>query len=157
MKGEAYVWVLTDEPEEVLTPGRRLTPVDGEGHAVGLPIVIERSRTYHRQCLLKFQGIDDRTELKTWGQMLLGVPADQLAPPAEGEIYAHEVPGIQVMVGDEVIGTAVGLVDGAGGELLAVEVRGREVLVPFRKPIVKSVDRAARRIELDPPPGLLDL
>jgi 16S rRNA processing protein RimM len=157
MKGEAYVWVLTDEPEAVLTPGRRLTPVDAGGHVVGLPLVIERSRSYHRQWLLKFEGIDDRAELETWEQMLLGVPADQLAPPVEGEIYAHEVPGIPVTVGDEVIGTAVGLVDGAGGELLAVEVHGREVLVPFRKPIVKHVDRLARRIELDPPPGLLDL
>ena len=30
-------------------------------------------------------------------------------------------------------------------------------MVPFGKPIVVRVDRAARRIEIDPPEGLLEL
>ena len=34
---------------------------------------------------------------------------------------------------------------------------GREILVPFRRPIVTRVDREAREIELDPPDGLLEL
>lgn len=157
LKGEVHVWVLTDKPESVLAPGRELTPVDDEGRPVGSAVVIERARPYHRHWLLKFRGVDDRTELGRWEQVLLGVPADELEPPAEGEIYEHEVPGAVVVVDGEVIGTAVGLVAAGGGSLLAVDVRGREVLVPFRRPIVSRVDREARRIELEPPPGLLEL
>jgi ribosomal 30S subunit maturation factor RimM len=31
------------------------------------------------------------------------------------------------------------------------------VFVPFRRPIVADIDRAARRITIDPPAGLLDV
>ena len=62
-----------------------------------------------------------------------------------------------MVVDDRVIGVAREIVSGPAGDLLALEVNGKELLIPFRKPIVKRVDRAARRIELDPPPGLLDL
>ncbi len=58
---------------------------------------------------------------------------------------------------DEVIGEATGLIDIPGGKLLCVDVNGKEVMVPFREPILLGVDRVARRIELDPPQGLLDL
>ena len=66
-------------------------------------------------------------------------------------------PGTAVVVSDRVIGVARELLSGPGGDLLAVDVDGRECLVPFRRPIVRRIDRAARRIELDPPPGLLAL
>ena len=72
-------------------------------------------------------------------------------------MYVHEIPGTPVVVGGQVIGAARELIASPSGALLAVEVGGRELLVPFRKPIVKRVDREARVIELDPPPGLLDL
>ncbi|MFQ6047612.1 MAG: ribosome maturation factor RimM [Gemmatimonadales bacterium] len=157
LKGEVHVLVLTDRPEVVLAPGRELTPVDEVGEPIGRALVIERSRPYHRHWLLKFRGVDDRLAVEEWQSVLLGVPADDLEPPAEGEIYEHEVPGAAVVVGGEVIGTAVGLLAAGGGSLLAVDVKGREVLVPFRKPIVARVDREGRRIELEPPPGLLEL
>jgi ribosomal 30S subunit maturation factor RimM len=41
--------------------------------------------------------------------------------------------------------------------LLMVDVDGREVLVPFRPPILVAVDRERREISIDPPPGLLEL
>jgi ribosomal 30S subunit maturation factor RimM len=40
--------------------------------------------------------------------------------------------------------------------LLEVEIEGRTLLVPFKRPIVKRVDRTKRIIELDPPDGLLE-
>ncbi len=157
LKGEAVVWVHTDEPDRVLQPGRRLVPVDEGGRPVGEPLEIERSRPYHRQWLLKFRGVDDRSTLERWEQMLLGASRDELTPPAADELYLHEVPGTEVVVEGAVIGAAVELLEVPGGLLLAVDVGGREVLVPFRRPIVRAIDRAARRIVLDPPPGLLEL
>ena len=67
----------------------------------------------------------------------------------------------QVWEGDlvkgEEIGVAKEVLTGPGGDLLSVTIKGKDLLIPFRKPIVKRIDRAARRIELDPPEGLLDL
>jgi 16S rRNA processing protein RimM len=51
----------------------------------------------------------------------------------------------------------VGLIPVPGGSLLAVDVEGREVLLPYRPPILVRVDRERREIEIDPPAGLLEL
>jgi 16S rRNA processing protein RimM len=157
LKGDAQLWVLTDEPEEVLTVGRVLTPIDQEGSPIGEPLEIEQERAYHRSWLVKFRGVSDRGILEGWDQVLLGVPAADLTPPEEDEMYEHEIPGVTVTVGGEAVGTVIGVLDVPGGKLISVDVNGKEVLVPFRKPILVSVSRSARQIAIDPPPGLLDL
>jgi 16S rRNA processing protein RimM len=158
LKGDAVVWALTDDPDEVLVAGQTLTPVDEDGQVIGEALVLERSRPYHRHWLVKFEGIEQRSVLEGWQQRLFGVAVERLRPPSEQELYVHEVPGAAVVVDGTVVGTALGMVDLPGGaRLLQVDVNGREVFVPFRRPIVQRVDREARRIEIDPPAGLLEL
>jgi 16S rRNA processing protein RimM len=157
LKGDALLWVLTDEPERVFAVGRELTPVDESGQRIGTPLVIEHERRYHRHWLVKFRGVGSRSELDRWEQMLLGVPSEELTPPGDNEMYEHEMPGVDVVVDGHVVGSVAELLDAAGGKLLVVDLGGKEVLVPFREPIVRKLDRAARRIEIDPPPGLLDV
>lgn len=157
LKGEAVVWVLTDEPDEVLAVGRRLVPIDDAGRPIGPALVIERSRPYHRQWLIKFADVHDRTAIEGWRERLFGAPADELRAPANDELYVHEVPGFEVMVAGTVIGTVTELMEVPGGPLLAIDVGGREVLVPFRRPIVVAVDRERRTVLIDPPAGLLEL
>jgi len=157
LKGEVVVWTLTDDPESVLCVGRELVPIDEAGRPVGDAVAIERSRPYHREWLLKFEGVTDRTAVEQWRERVFGVPAADLPAPAADELYVHEVPGARVTVAGREIGKAIGLLDTPGGALLSIEVSGREVLVPFRKPIVVRVDRANRSIEIDPPPGLLEM
>ena len=157
LKGEAVCSVLTDDPEQALAAGASVTPVDEEGRPVAPALVIERSRPYHRQWLLKFRDIDERTPLEAWHGVLLGVPEERLRPPAGEEAYVHELPGMAAVVNGEVIGHVRELLDVRAGNLLVLDVEGREVLVPFRREIVRRVDRAARRVEIDPPEGLLEL
>lgn len=94
LKGEAVFWTLTDDPERVLAAGRRLTPVDDAGQPLAPALEIERGRQYHRQWLMKFRDVDDRTVLDGWRQRLFAVPASELAAPGEDELYRHEVPGM---------------------------------------------------------------
>ena len=158
LKGEVVLWSLTDEPDEVLAAGRELTPIDDAGNAIAEPVVIERSRPYHRQWLVKFEGVVDRSTLEEWPQRLFGVPRSKLRPPGEDELYVHEVPGFRVLVHGAEVGVAKELMEMPGGNrLLVLDADGREALVPFQKPIVKRVNRTARLIELDPPEGLLEL
>jgi 16S rRNA processing protein RimM len=157
LKGEAVVWALTDEPEEVLAEGRRVVPLDEAGAPAGEALTITRSRRYHREWLVKFAEVEDRTTLEGWRGQVFGVPATDLRSPDENELYEHEIPGAAVVAGGRQVGEAVELLQGAGGPFLMVRVGEREVLVPFRAPIVCGIDRATRTIELDPPAGLLEL
>jgi 16S rRNA processing protein RimM len=157
LKGEAVVHVLTDQPERVFVPGCALTPLDEAGCPSGPPLTIEQARAYHRRWLLKFREIAARTPLESWGNVGLAVPASTLPPPVEGRLTTEEIAGATVTAAGRPIGTARGLIPVPGGELLVVEHEGREVLIPFRAPIVERVDRAGREIAIAPPPGLLEL
>jgi len=156
LQGEVVVYVLTDAPEAVFVPGRRVTPIDDEGSPNGPELTIERARPYHRRWLIKFVEMADRSAADGWRDRLVAVGAEEVAPPRDHELYVHEVPGCAVVVGKDEVGRATDLLDSPAGPVLVVDRDGREVLVPFRAPILVGIDRARRRITLDPPPGLMD-
>jgi 16S rRNA processing protein RimM len=151
------VFPLTQDPAQVFAPGRELHRLNLMGEVIGPPVVIERSRQFHREWLLKFKGVEHRAELDSWRGLFLAAPAASLRSPAEGEVYLHELEGFAVR--DEA-GNALGIVT-ALYELpsgLMIEVQGpkREFLLPFRKEFVLAVDRAERRLVVSVPEGLLE-
>jgi len=157
LKGEFAVFPLTAEPAEVFAPGRTLARLGLDGVVLGEPVVIERSRPFHREWLLKFAGQDRRDALENWRGQFLGAAAEELAPPGEGEVYVHELEGFAVRQQD---GTALGLV-GAVYDLpagLTLEVQGprREFLLPFKKEFVRQVNRDERTLVVELPDGLLE-
>lgn len=158
LKGDCAVFPLTDDPEAVFVPGRRVWVVDLAGEPVAGPLEISRSRAYHREWLMAFSGYPDRTAVDPLGGHFLAVPAEELAPIEEGEVYLDELEGFAVQ---DAAGKALGLVTGwyelpAG---LTLEVQGpkREFLLPFRKELVVQVDREHRRFVVDLPEGLIEL
>lgn len=157
LKGEIAVFPLTDDPAGTFAGGRDLWVLDLAGEPVAGPFRIERSRIYHRECLLKLRGVEDRDAWSPWRGLLLGAPEDSLRPPAAGEVYLHELAGFAVR---DDRGQALGVVS-AVYELpagLMIEVQGarREFLLPYRREFVTAVDRAGRRLTVAPPAGLLD-
>ncbi len=157
LKGESTIFPLTDDPARVFAVGQVLQPVDLGGRPIGPPLVVERSRMYHREWLVKFAGIEGREGLEPFRLGFLAVEAAEAAPLGPGEVYLHELAGFAVALAD---GTPVGLVT-AHYELpsgLVLEVQGpkREFLLPYRKEFVVEVDRAGRRLVITPPEGLLD-
>ena len=158
LKGDCAVFPLTDAPDEVFAPGRAVWLKDLAGEVTAGPLVIERSRSYHRQWLVAFRGHLHVDAVKPWGGQFLAVEADRLRPPAEGEVYLHELAGFAVRDAE---GSPLGLVTGVlelpSGLMLEVQGPKREFLLPFRKEFVVEVDREARRLVVAPPAGLLDL
>lgn len=157
LKGDCAVFPLTDEPDAVFAPGRAVWVKSVAGELVGGPLVIERSRPYHRQWLVAFSGHLHIDAVKPWGGHFLVADAAELTPPGPGEVYLHELLGFAVSGRD---GVALGLVT-AVVELpagLAIEVQGpkREFLLPFRKEFVLELDRSGRRLVVAPPEGLVE-
>jgi 16S rRNA processing protein RimM len=158
LKGDVTVFPLTGDPDAMFAPGRPLWVLDLGGNVVGGPLVVERSRAYHREWLLAFRGIENRDALEPWRGSFLGIPAEDLGPLAPEEVYLHELEGFAVQLED---GQAVGLVSRlyelpAG---LTIEVQGpkREFLLPYKREFVRKVDRDARRLTVALPDGLLDV
>ncbi len=158
LKGECAVFPLTAEPGTAFAEGRDIWLVDLAGQEVAGPLKIARSRGYHRQWLVTFAGHEDRGAVEPWGGLFLAVPETEVVPPAEDEVWLHELAGFAVQ---DSAGMALGLVTAAlelpAGVTLEVQGPKREFLLPFRKEFVREVDREGRRLIVELPDGLLDL
>jgi 16S rRNA processing protein RimM len=157
LRGDAIVESLTDEPQRVFDVGRRLVEVDAAGEVAGGTLTLTRARPFKGGWVLGFAGVTSRTLLEARELHWLGAAREELRTLGSDAMYLHEIPGSEVVADGEVIGVARDLAGPSGTELLIVEGRGKEHLIPFRAPIVRRLDRAARRIEVDLPPGLLEL
>lgn len=158
LKGDCAVFPLTGEPEVVFAPGRALWVKDLAGEIVAGPLVVERSRSYHREWLVAFEGHPDRSAVEPLSGSFLAAPAEELAPPSGDEVYLHELAGFAVR--DEA-GTALGLVTDLselpGGLMLEVQGPKREWLLPYRRQYVVRVDREARTLVVRLPEGMTEL
>ncbi len=161
IRGELTVESLTDTPAAVFAAGRVVSvgTTEGDPDPAGRTLTMRRVRMQGDGSLLVvFEEIGDRSEADLWRGRYLLLPAEELEPPAEGEVYIHELPGMRVILPEGApLGVVSGVVDLPQG--LALEVSdggGASVLLPFHDPFVASVDRAARVITATPPPGLFE-
>jgi 16S rRNA processing protein RimM len=157
LKGEVTLFPLTDRPDEVFTPGRRLAVVDLAGDVAAGPFAVERARAYHREWIVKFREVEVREAWDPWRGLFLAADAAELPVPEGDEVWLHELAGFAVQRAD---GTPLGIVTDAyelpGGITIEVQGPKREFLLPYRREFVLEVDRAARRLVVAPPEGLLD-
>jgi 16S rRNA processing protein RimM len=158
LKGDCAVFPLTDDPAEVFAPGRSVWVKNLAGEVVAGPLTIERSRPYHREWLLAFRDHERIEAVEAWRGHFLAAESQALRPPAEGEVYLHELAGFAVQ---DAAGAPLGLVSRVlelpTGLLLEVQGPKREFLVPFRKEFVVALEREARRLRVALPEGLTEL
>jgi len=108
--------------------------------------------------LARLLGIEDRDQAEALRGLRLHLPRAAL-PQTEAEEYYHaDLIGLEAVLGD---GTRVGRVRaihdfGAGDTLELARPGASPVMVPFTRAVVPSIELAAGRLVLDPPPGLLD-
>jgi 16S rRNA processing protein RimM len=157
-KGEIIVWPLTDHPESTFAPGVVLLPGDDAPDVDLPPLLVEQSRPFQESWLVIFDGIETRTEAETLRGRYLYRPADEVEPLAEGEVFQHDLVGLEVVtVGGEHVGSVVEIFEMRPADLLEVRAGDRTVMIPFLRDVVVEVDVAGGRLVVDPPDGLLDL
>ena len=163
IRGEVVVEPITDAPDAIFASGRRVFAGTADGDLLPNPaeLHVASSRPFNDGFLVGFAEVSDRNVAETWRGRYLLLPADELPPPGDEEIYVHELPGMRVVLES---GEAVGVVEETY-ELpqgLAIDVRReppRErdtVLLLYDERTIASVDRGARVIVVTPPEGLLE-
>ena len=172
LRGELAVEVFTDRPAEVFSAGRRVFVGTPEGRVLpadpkrplaagGAPttLTVERASPFKGGLIVHFAEVTDRTAAERWRERALLVPYAELPPPAEDEVYLHELVGMRVVHRDGTeAGEVVDLIELPQGLALDVRVAGtaRTALVPYRPELVVGVDVPGRTVTVELPEGLLD-
>ncbi len=161
LKGEVFVWPLTDYPDSTFAAGVVLQLGDSDGNLdpeVDTATRIETSRGYRRGFLIRFEGHEGRGAAEALRGRYLLRPFHELEAPEEGEIFYHDLLGMHVtdMDGRDV-GEVVEIYEIKPSDRLEVKGEGGTVLIPFIPEMIHSVDTEKRLIVVDPPAGLLDV
>ncbi len=158
IRGDLVVEPITDEPDAVFASGRRVIA----GTATGEPakdapaLHITSSNPFKGGYIVHFDEISDRTAAELWRDRFLLVPADELEPLGDDEVYVHDLLGMRVeLESGEKVGVVTATYELPQGLTLDVDRGGRSVLIPYDR-VVTGLDRATGTIRIDPPLGLLD-
>jgi 16S rRNA processing protein RimM len=165
VRGELVVEALTDEPDAIFAPGRRVFQGTHDGTLWLDPrsrapreLTVTGLRPFKEGWLITFDTVTDRTEAERWNGRYLMVPLGELSEPDEGEVFAHELVGMMMVDADSglALGEVVEFYELPQGLLLEFRHGEGTARLPFIDEFVDEVDRTARRITVRPPAGLLD-
>jgi 16S rRNA processing protein RimM len=154
--GEILVHAKSDRAEAVFAPGRRLIleTVGGERSE----LMVTAFRPHRGGYLLGVDGVESRSGAETLAGRELLLPAEELEPLEPGEVFVHDLVGLDVFdTAGERVGRVRQVYLSEPADLLEVRAADRLVLVPFTARIVREVDVAGGRVVIDPPEGLLEL
>jgi 16S rRNA processing protein RimM len=173
-KGEILAELLSDFPERFETHPRvflaapgfsgtesQARPIDVLAH--WLPVGRNQGRI-----VLHFAGIDSISAAETLAGLQVIVPREERVPLDEDASYISDLVGCTVYDRGHPAGTVQDVqfattpdgarkLDEAAPLLVLHSPQGGEILIPFARDFVVSVDIEARRIEMTLPEGLLDL
>jgi 16S rRNA processing protein RimM len=162
IKGEVKVYPNSDFPERFTKSGERWLWGNGDVE----PRLVQLQKGYEIPgrglYVLQLDGLSDRNQAENLRGSMLILPITDRPKLSPGEYHSQDL--IDLPVFHQVTGAQIGIVAdifSAGHEILLVNApsgdKTVEVMIPFVKEIVPIVDLTNRRIEILPPPGLLEI
>ena len=137
IRGEVTVQVLTDAPEDRFIPGAEFVV---EPASVGT-LTVDSARWNKDILLLGFEGVETRNQAEALRGAKLFIETEELDEDDDEGWYEHELVGLEVRVGDAVVGKVSGLHTLPVQDLIVVEATdGKEILIPFVEEIVPEVN-----------------
>ena len=157
LKGEIEAELLTDFPHRFSDVSHLIAVArDGKRRTIEL----ESYWLHQMRVVLKLAGYDTIESAIELVGYEFAVPESQRVPLPEGHFYDWELEGCVV---ESIEGTPIGHVRevmriGGGVEMLVVANEAQQDhLVPMVQSIVVDIDIGRKRVQIDPPDGLLEL
>ncbi len=158
LKGAIKLELYTDTPNERFVPGATFQlQVPEDSIWFGKTVTVAELRWYNQSPVLFLQDINDRTTAESLIKAILLIDADADALPAEPDAwYDHQLVGLKVMRDSVEVGVVTAVEHFPAQDLLVIKHGEKDVMVPFVKAIVPSVDLKAGTLTVTPPTGLFE-
>jgi len=158
LKGALKVELYTDDPAGRFTPGAIFSlqvPAESPWH--GKTLELTELKFYNLQPVAFFKDVPDRTAAESLVKAILWVDQDMDASPDEDDAwFDHQLIGLRVLRDGVEVGKISAIDHFPAQDLLTVDTPNGDVLVPFVKAIVASVDVKAGTMTVTPPIGLFE-
>jgi len=123
----------------------------------GKTVTVKELRYYNQSPVLFLDNVEDRNAAETLIKAILLVDADVEVLPEEPDAwYDHQLIGLKVIREGAQIGTVVRVDHLPAQDCLAVKTETDEVLLPFIKAFVPTVDISKGEVIITPPGGLFE-
>ena len=153
VKGEVKVVPLTDTPEYY--EGERAVILETTRGLAAFPGARFRSAGNH--WIVALEGVRDRDEARALEGAQVLLEDSELRPLEPGEYFRHELIGCTVeTLSGEPVGQIGDVMETGANDVLVVARERGEVMIPMVAAVVKAVDVAAKKVTIDPIPGLLE-
>jgi 16S rRNA processing protein RimM len=171
LRGEMRVYPDTDFPERFEEPGQRWLLRANSKQPEIIELTSGRYIDGKNLYVITIKGINNCEQVEELRGCKLLVPEDDRPLLGENEYHVVDLIGLQVFMqtSGDCIGKILRLIP-AGNDLLEIELNQdssnqetenkqpqKNILIPFVKEIVPVVDLVAKRIEITPPEGLLEI
>jgi len=135
----------------VTGPRPRLLALGTSVSVAGRTVAIVRRAGTDRRPIVRLQGVDDRPAAEALRGQALSVEQREAPALGEGEFWAHELEGLEVVDGDRLLGTVRRLIELPSCEALEVvgEGGGEPLLLPMVKDAIRLIDPSRGRVEVN--------
>lgn len=111
---------------------------------------VVKARASNGKLLAQLAGVDDRNASEALKGWFVGAPREALPVPAAGEFYWHDLIGLEVVNLDgEMLGVVAEMIATGANDVLAVRRGDTQCLIPFLDHVIKNVDLAGKKIQVD--------
>ena len=155
IRGEVVADLLTDFPERFEGLGSLLLVAPGKHFQETL----EAFWFHKHRIILKFADRDSPEDVAELIGCEIQIPIEERIDLPEDTYFDSELEGCEVFQGGRRLGRVSDLlkVGDSATNLVIVDSEDREFMVPFVHEFIRSVSIAQRRIDVELPPGLLEL
>jgi len=123
-----------------------------------VPFFIQTIRINEKKALVQLEGIESIEQAEELKGSKLFLPETMLPELEDKDFYFHDLLGFEVTdVHHGILGIVERFYDYPGQTLLAINHKGKEVLIPVNDDIILNLDKKKKAIEVDLPDGLLDV
>jgi 16S rRNA processing protein RimM len=158
LKGAIKLELFTDDPGRRFVPGAVFSlqvPTESPWH--GKTLELAELRWYNSHPVGFFVGVADRTAAEGLAKAILWIDQDDTESPDEEDAwYDHQLAGLAVVRDGVTVGQVARIEHFPAQDLIIVKTPNGEVMVPFVKAIVASVDIEAGVVTVTPPNGLFE-
>ena len=123
------------------------------------PWQVASSRIHNGRLLLSLRDVPDRTAAEKLTGRKIYLLRSAAAEPGEDEAFVADLPGCEVLLPNGELVGRLNQVDFPAGKMIWTisGPAGNEILFPAEPEFIRELDMDARKIVIDPPPGLLEI